>query len=375
MIKDNALEKWIYREHTRMKHVLLEKYLRAWIPILGKWHKRICYFDGFAGRGEYTDGTLGSPVIAMKVANQLLEECERKGRRPYFDEFICINIEKDPENFKNLEVVIEREKHKYPQVKIININDEFANVVSKILDEVGARLAPSFFFIDPFGFSGIPFRIVKDVLSIARTEVFFTFMYREISRFLKSNELARIFEELFGTSDWRNIIKQFLRKYQREHALRELYIRQLHEGANVDYTWPFRMCTTEKVQTLYYLIHATNNFKGHTIMKSNMYNLTAKGNFAYLGPKDYVTRQQMTIFDPDDIDALKDFLLSRFKGKVLTYEQVQMEACKPYYNEPPHVDKHYRKALKALEKEKKVLIERVSSKETGLKENDKIIFI
>lgn len=52
MLKDSAPEKWEYKEHTRVKHILLTKYLSAWIPILGKWNQRICYFDGFAGRGE-----------------------------------------------------------------------------------------------------------------------------------------------------------------------------------------------------------------------------------------------------------------------------------------------------------------------------------
>ena len=91
MLKDSAPEKWEYREHTRVKHILLEKYLTAWIPILGKYNSRICYFDGFAGRGEYTtDGTLGSPLIALKVADRL---------SGYFGKVICFFIEKD-ENYK-----------------------------------------------------------------------------------------------------------------------------------------------------------------------------------------------------------------------------------------------------------------------------------
>ena len=69
--RDSAPEKWEYREHTRVKHILLEKYLAAWVPILGKWNPKICYFDGFAGRGEYADGSLGSPIIALRTADVL----------------------------------------------------------------------------------------------------------------------------------------------------------------------------------------------------------------------------------------------------------------------------------------------------------------
>jgi len=80
-MKDSAPEKWEYREHTRVKHILLEKYLDVWIPILGRYNPRICYFDGFAGRGEYIDKRtrqtiLGSPLIALKVAD---------GRSKYYE--------------------------------------------------------------------------------------------------------------------------------------------------------------------------------------------------------------------------------------------------------------------------------------------------
>lgn len=362
MLRDSDLEKWVYREHTRVKHVLLEKYLRAWIPVLGKWHKRICYFDGFAGRGEYVDGTLGSPLIAMKVAEDL---------HRFFGEFICVNIEKDPCNYANLEDVIKREKRKYPHAEIINIHGEFASVVSDIIREVQARLVPSFFLIDPFGFSGVPFEIVKDILSIPRTEVFFTFMYREIARFLKSDRIEVLLDELFGTRKWREIAQRGLRKEEREHALRSLYIQQLRKEAGVRYPYPFRVCTTEKVQTLYYLIHATNNFKGHFIMKGIMYNQGAKCAFAYLGPDDFAAQHQVPLFDPDSIPDLKTHLLSRFAGRSLTYEEVEEES----YMETPHIDKHYRRALKELEREGKVKVTRVTSRTVrGLRGQDRISF-
>ena len=54
--------------HTAAKHQLLKKYLNAWFPILGKHHGRITYIDGFAGPGEYEDGEVGSPIIAIEAA-------------------------------------------------------------------------------------------------------------------------------------------------------------------------------------------------------------------------------------------------------------------------------------------------------------------
>ncbi|MBA7699489.1 hypothetical protein ES703_108186 [subsurface metagenome] len=367
IVKNSVLKKWEYREHTKVKHVLLEKYLTAWIPILGKRNPKICYFDGFAGKGEYIDGTLGSPLIALEVADSLSQ---------YFGELICFFIEKDPENFRNLERVLEMEQPKirnWKKIKIIKENDEFANVINgifKYLEKGKSILVPSFFFVDPFGYSGIPFEVIKKILSNPKTEVFFTFMIRDITRFLKHPRLEETFTILFGTGEW----KEMIGLPNQEKALIDLYRRQLHEAANIKYGLHFRVFESKRLKTLYYLIHANNNFKGHSIMKNVMFNQSALGSFAYLGPRDISERSQLRLFDINDIGQLKEYLLEKFKDETLTYDEVQERACHPWYDEPPYIDRHYRKALKELEKERRIKVERVTSKKTGLKGEDRVSF-
>jgi three-Cys-motif partner protein len=157
MPRDSAPQKWEYKEHTRVKHELLSKYLSPWLMILGRYHRKLVFFDGFAGRGEYIDKktgnvtALGSPIIALQVANSLLEKCEQKKQEPYFDKFICIGIEENKDNFENLQKVVNREKGKLRfknKLQAILINGEFATVIGAILKKVGAEIAPSFFFVD-----------------------------------------------------------------------------------------------------------------------------------------------------------------------------------------------------------------------------------
>ncbi|MCW3129953.1 MAG: three-Cys-motif partner protein TcmP [Methanophagales archaeon] len=375
--KDSAPEKWEYREHTRVKHELLRKYLWVWTVKLGKFHRRILFFDCFAGRGDYVDKTgkvvaLGSPIIALQVANNLLEHCEEKKRKTYFDEFICIAIEKDEDNFKNLQKVLAREKGKIKfkdKLLVELINDEFANVTNKILKEAGENIAPSFFFIDPFGFSGIPFETVKSILSLPRTEIFFTFMTRDINRFLAVPQVEKILDELYPIPEWRDIYK--LRDWQkRDQALKDLYVECLLEIAEVKYVFPFRVCMDEKYQTLYYLIHATNHFDGLKIMKDIMHAQGASGEFAYLGPKETKYKGQLKLFD-DDLSSLKKYLLDQFKGTIETFTEI----LKKTYMHTYFVESEYRQALKELEKEHKVRIDRVTSRtERGLSGNDRIIF-
>jgi three-Cys-motif partner protein len=46
------------------------------------------------------------------------------------------------------------------------------------------RLIPTFAFIDPFGWTGAPFNLVKNILAQRSGEVFVNFMYEEINRFI-----------------------------------------------------------------------------------------------------------------------------------------------------------------------------------------------
>ena len=45
---------WELEPHTRVKHIILQKYLEAWFPILSRYNGRVVYYDGFAGPGEYS---------------------------------------------------------------------------------------------------------------------------------------------------------------------------------------------------------------------------------------------------------------------------------------------------------------------------------
>jgi spore photoproduct lyase len=109
-------------------------------------------------------------------------------------------------------------------------------------------------------------------------------------------------------------------------------------------------------------------------MKQIMYN-ESKGSFAYLGPKDKSEKSQLRLFDIHDIHELEQYLMKRFKGKTISYDKIQEEVCEPWYQEPPYIDKHYRDALKELEKESRIRVKRVTSKtQKGLSGKDIITF-
>ncbi|KKG04760.1 three-Cys-motif partner protein TcmP [Methanosarcina mazei] len=343
-LKDNDPRKWEYKEHTRVKHIILKKYLKAWINILGK-NRKVCYFDCFAGRGKYSDGTEGSPLIALKAAADLINN------RSHLKEVELTFIEKDKNNYGNLLNVLEEELKNHPDMYLgvkLNkpINDEFINAVPLLLKDY-KKLPPSFFFIDPFGFNGIPIKVLQDILLIPKTEVFINFMIRDVNRFLNSPNHLHSIEGLYGLDDLNGTIISKYPYLDKESALLELYQQQLHEHTGVNYTFPFKVSEDEKKQTTYYLIHATNHPLGCEIMKEIMYKAGTRGRFGYLGPE-----EGQILLSSYDLKELKEYLIYKFSNQSVLFEEVMNKTV----DKTPFIKKEYKEALIELENEGKILI-------------------
>jgi three-Cys-motif partner protein len=68
------------------------------------------------------------------------------------------------------------------------------------------RLIPTFAFIDPFGWTGAPFSLVKQILAQRSCEVFVNFMYEEINRFIGHQDQVANFDSFFGTEEWKRCV-------------------------------------------------------------------------------------------------------------------------------------------------------------------------
>jgi len=238
-LKDSDKQKWNYTEHAKVKHLLLQKYLPVWITILGSRYKRIYYFDGFAGRGEYNDGNPGSPLLALEALKSVYNNTSVRGF-----EYNCIFVEKNLDNFNNLKEVVERERSSLPSAcNVYYKHADFDSYINNVLDKFeksGKRLPPSFFFIDPFGYTGVNFNAIKRILHQPKTEVFLNFMVRDVNRFLKLKHQEKNMNTLFGNDKWKDLLA--INDKERQTALRDLYVDNLIETGAAKYVWPFRVC-------------------------------------------------------------------------------------------------------------------------------------
>src|SRR5258708_40304671 len=82
-------------EWSERKLQLLQNYVDTAAKILGSINQ-IYYVDGFAGRGTYRDGAIGSPIRMAELAQQFKRE-----EKSY--SFRCINVEENEEYFANLQ--------------------------------------------------------------------------------------------------------------------------------------------------------------------------------------------------------------------------------------------------------------------------------
>ncbi|QHZ55777.1 three-Cys-motif partner protein TcmP [Brevibacillus sp. FSL L8-0520] len=348
---------WEMPAHTRAKHVILRNYLNAWFPIMAFTNPRIVYIDGFAGPGRYTGGEDGSPIMALNIANDIYNTHKAKLQNK---EFVFLFTEASKSNYESL--IEEIDDLTLPNnFKVMVEHGEFADVLSDGLDKLGKNsLAPTFAFIDPFGTKGVPFDLVKRIMSYKSCEVFFNHMYSGVVRSVHTTDHT----ELYGTDEWKEFVD--LTGPDKHEAFTGLYANQLNTEAKVKYVRTFDIRNTRNA-TIFDLIYATNNEIGLDKMKTAMWKADPQGNFTF---RDTTNKGQMVLFeDEPDLSPLRRELLENFAGKTVSIETIEQFVI----TETAYLTSHIRrKTLTPLEKEGIISVNRTGK--SGFPSGTKISF-
>ncbi len=327
---------WPLEPHTRAKHEILKRYLQAWMVILSQGRfPEILYIDGFAGPGQYEGGEAGSPIIALDTAlafkppltatiHFLFVE-ERTDRADYLRQQVALRAL--PANFS---VIVEGG---------MTFETAFTNRYSSYVRQ--GRLMPTFAFIDPFGWTGAPFSLVKQILSHRSCEVFVNFMYEEINRFIGHPDQVANFNSFFGTEEWRRCASTSEPRV-RNRCLHDLYLSQLHTDAK--YVRSFEMSNARDV-TDYYLFYATNELLGLKKMKEAMWKTDESGEFRF---SDATDPNQFILFEKaPQLPALRQRLVTKFTGKDASVADIERYVLV----ETAFRESHYKGILKSLERD------------------------
>lgn len=309
---------WEMEPHTKAKHEILKDYLNAWFPILSKWSGRIIYLDGFAGPGIYSQGEDGSPVIAISTA-------VRHVLAKRFREIIFWFIEKEPDRAQKLNEVL---KDRFPVLpgnwKYEVEGAAFAPTLESVLDAIEkeeSKLAPTFAFIDPFGFSGLPIRLISRMLAYDKCEVLITFMAGFVRRFTDDLR-ADALDELYATSKWRDV-RKVSGPEERARYLVDLYSEQLKQVAGAKFVRTFEM-RGKNNEIIYYLVFGTKHWMGLKAMKEAMYAVDRRGTYRF---SDRTDPRQNSLLDyvdePTWVAAASRMIFEKFKGKKILSEDIE----------------------------------------------------
>jgi three-Cys-motif partner protein len=336
------MELWPIARHTAAKHAILKRYLDAWLPIMGRYNRRLIFVDGFAGPGEYANGEPGSPIIALDCALNHTRNLSRTQLEYVF-------IEQDPGNRAHLGQLL-RQRQVPPHVRYELLEGQFDRRTADLLDRVetgSSEVAPAFVMIDPFGFSGVPFDIIQRLARQPKSEVLVSLMSESINRFLDKPELETLFDSLFGTPAWRNV-HGLPPGQPRWNEINRLYASQL-EAAGFKWVRAFEM-RDDGGRIEYHLTFATHGKEGLRQIKNAMWHVDPSGLYRF---SDSTNPDQLTLFQPQpDYAQLEAELLKTFGGRTASIAELEdFVLCETAFRV-----EHLRRALLAIENSKRLVV-------------------
>ncbi|MBI4307312.1 MAG: three-Cys-motif partner protein TcmP [Chloroflexi bacterium] len=344
---------WPASPHTLAKQELYKRYLQAWLPILSLGgFPRLLVVDGFAGPGQYSTREDGSPIVALCAVldHSLLKRILAKGTTIRF-----VFIEERKDRYDHLLSRI----NLYPLPKGVIIqpyNSTFEAVWGETMDKLesaGGILEPALVFVDPFGPSGFPMKLIKRLAEHRSSEVLTNFAYQPLNQWFLSQENRHVLvDELYGNDKWRGCFQL------PEGAERERYLVTTYQQALADVGWrgvSFQMVNKHH-QSQYYLLYGTKHHLGMRVFKDAAWYIAPDGQFQY---SDLRNPAQIgflrNVNEAVTIDSLAEDLVNANKGKVV--EKSELEEFTDFH--PTAKLSHLTKALVQLEKRDPSAIEEV----------------
>ncbi len=306
-------------EQSRVKAAIVTKYFFAWAkvitPTAKRMGKRILYIDLFAGPGRYKDGTKSTPLLILEQA--IADSDMREMLVTYFNDAAA-------ENSSSLTYAIEQ----IPGIAKLRHRPRIANelIGEEIVKELqNTTLAPTLFFVDPWGYKGLSLDLIGSVLKDWGCDCIFFFNYNRINMGLQNPMVEEHMNALFGKVRADTLREQLdgMRPEDRELVIVEELACALKENGG-QFVLPFGFRNDRGERTSHHLIFVSKHFRGYEIMKDIMARESTSADqgvpsFIY-SPAD---QRQTLLFElTRPLDELGEMLMREFAGRRLTLKQL-----------------------------------------------------
>jgi three-Cys-motif partner protein len=269
------------RQHSKIKAQIVAKYFPAWAKIMAARLRTggfLVYLDLMAGPGYYDDGSPSTPILA---AEQVLANARLRGVVR-----LVLN-DADPVHAAQLRAAMQG----LPDIPSLKqgfhiyqkeVDDGFTEELARV------RLAPTFAFVDPWGYKGLTRALIGSLVKDWGCECLFFFNFEAVRRALQNPLVDPAMEALFSparAAELRTRMPSLAPAQQEAEALSQLHGALIEVGAG--FVLPFRFRLTAPHHRSYHLVFVTKHVLGYTIMKDVMRELSTRpslidGSFEYV---------------------------------------------------------------------------------------------
>ena len=349
---------WPMRRTTAAKHLILRKYLDAWIAILGGGRyakEHVVLIDAFAGPGRYSTGEDGSPLLMIKA---YVEHSGEITANPHF-----FFIEEDSARIAHLRgEVAALELPESVTVEMIegSFDSEFPALIARLREQFGT-LPPTFAFIDPFGASDLPVALSSPLLDVPRCEVLVYYPASFLARLGEQPEFLPTMNSVFGGTGWRAAFAASVGFDARERMLLDLFMDELRK--RVPYVRAFAITPAhEEGGNTYYLVFGTANAdQGLRKMKDAMWRVDPSAGASF---RDSTLAEHPVLFEErPDFAELERMLREHFGRGWYTIEEAErFTLLETPFRDNAHLKTH---TLKPAEHRGDLEVVRANGKRTG----------
>lgn len=329
-------------QHT--KQLLIKHYLQGWFPKIGTYARKIIYFDTHAGRGNYTNGETGSPLTALTTLlehnhrDRLLANCEVYF---YFIEETQENYDQLCEKLKEIEI---------PQnIHIRKDCGDCFTIMKAVVDDLKnskSSLAPSFIFIDPYGFK-IPGELMRQLLAFEGVELFVNIIWRELNMAMSDSHtegMHNTVSSVFCGDEWKQAVVASDLNERAEQA-----VNLLKDKLGAKWGTYIRM-RGDNGATRYLLLHLTNHDAGRELMKDCIWKVCPDGGFD--ARKSDSIQQYVLITPEPDLRPLQEWVLGKLANGQKRWSELLDDLRAELWRGP-----HLTKVLGKLRKSKQIVAE------------------